>query len=400
VDHDAERIGQRARRYRRAQGKSLDEVAGLAGISKGYLSLLERGLRHWDSRALLQRVAEALAVRSLDLAGQPYADAPQAKEAARAVPPIHLALVRSSIQDGADVAPRPLAALEAADAQLLEWRKACDYAALGRTLPSLLSELHEFAATAPRAEDRSRALWMLLYACHAASSLTRNYGYLADALLASERALDAAEALEDPAAWAIGSFARSHALLPDGAYRVAAREGASALARLEGRREGFGLAAYGATLLATSLAVSGAGDRDAAGDLLDEAAEVAVRTGEAGQRAAMFGPTNVDLHRVSIAVEEGDVARADRIARGVNPSRIDSKERQASFFADWGRARASMRDGDDDAIQLFRRAEKVAPQRLYANVFVRETVADILDSKRRLAGGPELRGLAARLGVL
>lgn len=401
MDQDAERIGQRARRYRRAQGKSLDTVAGLAGIPKGYLSLLERGQRRWDSRALLQQVADALGVRSTDLTGQPYLDTPQARVAARAVPPIHRALVRSSLVDGAEhPTPRPLDDLEQVSARVLEWRRVCDYPALGAALPGLLAELHATVATAPRTADRTRALWLLIAACHAASSLTRNYGYLADALLAADRAMEAADALDDPTARALATFPRTHALVPDGAYRVAARAGRTALDGLEGSRRGLGLEAYGAVLLATSLAVSGTGDAEGCHDMLDEAADVAARTGEAGMRAAMFGPTNVELHRMSVAVEEGDVGRADTLARRVDVARIDSKERQASFYADWGRARAGIRGGEADAVQLFRRAEKIAPQRLYANVFVRETVADILDSARRIAGGPELRGLAQRLGVL
>ncbi|TQS42544.1 helix-turn-helix transcriptional regulator [Cryptosporangium phraense] len=47
-------MGQRVRRHRRAQGKSLEHLAGLAGITKGYLSLLERGQRAWGSRRLVQ----------------------------------------------------------------------------------------------------------------------------------------------------------------------------------------------------------------------------------------------------------------------------------------------------------------------------------------------------------
>ena len=59
-----------------------------------------------------------------------------------------------------------------------------------------------------------------------------------------------------------------------------------------------------------------------------------------------------------------------------------------------------MRGGDAEAIQLFARAEKIAPQRTHANPFVREALAGMLDSAQRLAGGPQLRGLAQRLGVL
>jgi DNA-binding XRE family transcriptional regulator len=69
---DEESIGARIRRCRRARGLSLDQAAGLAGISKPYLSRLERGDRSVDSRSLLLRIAGALEVSVTDLTGQPY----------------------------------------------------------------------------------------------------------------------------------------------------------------------------------------------------------------------------------------------------------------------------------------------------------------------------------------
>jgi hypothetical protein len=41
--------------------------------------------------------------------------------------------------------------------------------------------------------------------------------------------------------------------------------------------------------------------------------------------------------------------------------------------------------------------EAIAPQRIRNNVFVRETVADLLRQARRDVGGRELRGLAWRM---
>lgn len=43
-------IGRRARMIRRRRGLSLDVVAGLAGIGKLYLSMLERGQRGFNRR--------------------------------------------------------------------------------------------------------------------------------------------------------------------------------------------------------------------------------------------------------------------------------------------------------------------------------------------------------------
>jgi hypothetical protein len=43
-------------------------------------------------------------------------------------------------------------------------------------------------------------------------------------------------------------------------------------------------------------------------------------------------------------------------------------------------------------------AEQLAPRLIRTNIFVRETVADLLRQARRDAGGGELRGLAWRRG--
>ena len=66
---DEENIGARIRRYRRSRGLSLDQAAGLAGISKPYLSRIERAERPIDSRGLLLQIATALEVSVTDLTG-------------------------------------------------------------------------------------------------------------------------------------------------------------------------------------------------------------------------------------------------------------------------------------------------------------------------------------------
>jgi transcriptional regulator with XRE-family HTH domain len=68
---DASAIGTRARKIRSRRGLSLDVVAGLAGISKSYLGMLEHGLRGFNRRGLLEDLAGALRCFVVDLAGQP-----------------------------------------------------------------------------------------------------------------------------------------------------------------------------------------------------------------------------------------------------------------------------------------------------------------------------------------
>jgi hypothetical protein len=44
-------------------------------------------------------------------------------------------------------------------------------------------------------------------------------------------------------------------------------------------------------------------------------------------------------------------------------------------------------------------AERLAPQRVRSNRLVQETARHLLERSRRRAGGPELRGLAERMGL-
>jgi len=52
-----------------------------------------------------------------------------------------------------------------------------------------------------------------------------------------------------------------------------------------------------------------------------------------------------------------------------------------------------------EAVGWLRRAEEIAPQRVRNYAPARETVAYLLSRATDTAGGPELRGMAARMGV-
>jgi hypothetical protein len=52
-----------------------------------------------------------------------------------------------------------------------------------------------------------------------------------------------------------------------------------------------------------------------------------------------------------------------------------------------------------EAVRWLRRAEETAPQRIRNSNPVRESVAYLLSRARADAGGRELRGMAARMGV-
>ncbi|MGH3530280.1 MAG: helix-turn-helix domain-containing protein, partial [Pseudonocardiaceae bacterium] len=90
---DALMIGARARMIRRRRGLSLEVVAGLAGISGGYLSMLETGRRGFNRRGLLEDIANALGCSVADLTGRPYlAPDRQSADTAATIPGVSAAL--------------------------------------------------------------------------------------------------------------------------------------------------------------------------------------------------------------------------------------------------------------------------------------------------------------------
>lgn len=69
------------------------------------------------------------------------------------------------------------------------------------------------------------------------------------------------------------------------------------------------------------------------------------------------------------------------------------------FWADLGRGLVTQRATRDEGVAALLRAEKIAPQRIRPNPFVREAVGDLLRRARRDAIGRELRGMAYRIGL-
>lgn len=139
------------------------------------------------------------------------------------------------------------------------------------------------------------------------------------------------------------------------------------------------------------------GDVDAPLDTADELAEY---TGEApGPHSFGFGPTNVGLWRMSLALEVGEPDRAVSVAQGIEPERHPFATRQAAYWIDYGRALAQLAGSRDQAVSALRTAERLFPTRVYRNPFAREAVADLIRRARKGSGGMELRGLAYRMGI-
>jgi transcriptional regulator with XRE-family HTH domain len=398
------RIGQRVRTIRRRRDLSLDAAAGLAGISKAYLSMLERGERRFERRGLLEDLATALGCSVVDLTGQPYL--PGDKDSAdtlATLPPISLALFDCTLDDVPDTPARPIDDLvrmaKAANAAFAGSR----YSVAGHDLGALLTELHVHAVTGDP-DTRRTALAALTEACIVAVGTARNLGNVDLAVYAAGRAHDAARLAENPALAGFAAMSGSVVLGRFGARHRARQIAESALSDVAQADPGADdtAPAEAAGMLHLASAQLAAKDRDssAAQTHLTAAGELARRTGERHALHYDFGPANVQAWSLSLAVELGEgPAKAEAITRTRDyEAGLVSADRRAALHFDLARA-YSQADGlrDAEAVRHFGLADRIAPQRIRHDPVSRELVA-VLDHRTKRRAW-ELESLKHRLGV-
>lgn len=390
-------IGENIRTRRQMLGWSLRFTASRAGISHGHLSKVERGTVSSDNRFILAEIAAALRCSTADLVGQPAPPTDRQTVAAQAsVHSICQALIDLDLSEPGTHPARPTPELHRAALLLRDLWVRCDYAGAGRLLPDLLRELH----TAAAGPDRREALTSLVDVAFVASSTVRHLGHPAEAWLAAERARAAAETLDDPVLLGLAAVAHVQAAGSAGSYDRSlgtATRYANTLQRHTGAAGS--LEVVGTLLLAAANASRALGRPSDSATWVEEAAALAQRTGDTDTMWLWFGPTNVNLWRIAMEADAGDPGRAVSIARGTNPATIPAHMRQVAFHTDTARALAHLRR-DREAVQHLLVAERAAPQYVHSSGLARETARALLDRAQRNAGGPELRGLCERVGVL
>lgn len=395
-------VGARVRFWRLKRALSQQTLAGLAGISQGYVSQIEAGLKEIDKRSTLVRLADALQVSVADLTGQPYApaDAPHARALAF-VPDIRAALISLAYLDLPEAPARGVEELSAATQRLMTARRTCDYAKATSLIAPLLRDLGA-AAYSPTATHRADALRLLTLTTYQAAFVLKYLGFVDLPLAAAERCADAAAELGKPEYVGLADFARLHNL-PSESRSVGRKLATAATERLQHETAPEALQTYGMLHLTCAWTEALAGEPADARTHLEEAAAVAVRLGEdppeGGFAEMNFGPTNVAQWRLSLALETGEPGKAVELARAVDPRRILSNSRRTQFHIEHGAALAATRRSDGEALAQFINAERIAPQRVRLSPVVRDNVGTMLRRARVSAGGEHLRELASRVGV-
>jgi transcriptional regulator with XRE-family HTH domain len=405
MEMDKVTIGARLRTLRRWRGLTQVELADRAGVSASYISMVEHGERLLDRRSHIAAIADALRVSETDLVGGPHLSADRLQsDPHMAIPPLRVALQTNSLTRPAVDQARPLSALRGQVFGTIEpLRRVCDYVGVGQLLPACIDELYYHIAD-PADEPAYRlALETLVEACVIAAAVSKELNYLDLAYLAAERAEEAAGLLDDPVQKGKADFMWLLTLPRAGSWErnlAAAEQAANALEPYA--RDPLGLQVLGMLTLTAALSGAAMQRGDIAAHWLDEAAEIGAQVADTPtDNWQQFSPTNVTMWRMSIGVERGQVGGAVlELAKDVNLDLLEPKaSRRAGFLLDVGRGLAQEPRTRAEAVHWLRLAEDAAPQRVRNSVAVRETVAYLLNRATASAGGRELRGMAARMGV-
>jgi Helix-turn-helix domain len=390
-------LGRKIAGERRRRGLSQPELARMIDRSVAWVSQVERGVRKVDRMSVLETLAAALDVPLAELA----AEAPVVAAVTEEPPGAGgLRLVLSgahALRAMLDNRPSPTI-----DTLRGEARKAWELAHAGRytDLTDLLRGLVPDLETAVRAlpEEQRAAVFELMSATYqACSAALAKLGEPEAAWIAADRSMAAAERAGNPMLVAAGAFRLVFVFISARHYDQAvetARTAAEALWPMadEGNLEAMSL--WGGLTLQRAVIASRVNDPDTAYGQLELARQIAGRLGEGrNDYNTEFGPANVGLQEVAVAVELGDAGRALRVAASVDTSSL-SAERRARMLIEVARAHAQRRQTHEAVVSLIQ-AEQITPELVRSHELVRQLVSDLLTMQDPPAA--ELRDLAGRL---
>ena len=327
--------------------------------------------------------------------------------AALGLPAAGLSLPRSDpagplnevLYGGVRAEPAPLEVLRGATIEARGFFQTARYDRLTAILSRLIATA---VATRDNADgdDRATANALLADAYIVAANLVIKVNDDPFAWTLADRALQAAQAGDDPLTMAEGRRVVATVLRRTGRAANARELLLAAVRDIE--PQGFAgpaqLSMYGTLLEAAAYTAAVDGNRSAASELIGEAKAAATRLGgDANHRFTAFGPTNVALYQVSIAQVLGDSGTAIEHAKTVRPSAIPTPERQGRYWIDVSRAYHQW-GKPEPCFRALLAAERCAPDEVRYRPPVHRIAEDLLRADRRQAL-PGLPAFARRIGV-
>lgn len=371
-------IGERVAWYRRRRGMPQEVLAGLVSRTTDWLSKVENNRIELDRLSVVRSLAQVLDVSVGDLLGEPSL-MDWSPDQASTVPALREALLDyrqlSPFRTAEEPEPMSLDDLRGQVRQAWDAYQGSKYGLAVHTLPTLISATHTASRTYA-GDDLLEVQKLLALTYQVSSVLLTKIGEADLAWVAAERGFQAAQQSGDLVVQ--GSVVRAiiHSLQSTGRYADAKRLTTDAAGFLQAglsKPSPEFLSVYGTVFLAGSVAAARDEDRASVRGFLDEADEVAKRLGGDGNFLwTSFGPTNVAIHRVTTAMDLGDVQVAIDLGETVDPSGLP-EERQARHAMELSRALSAW-NRTDEALSCLLEAERIAPEQVRYHAISRQLI--------------------------
>jgi transcriptional regulator with XRE-family HTH domain len=397
--------GDRIQIYRTRKGITQATLGGLVGRSEDWVSKVERNIIPVDSVTKLTEIARVLGVRDLaELTGRPLALAPNGGPEHSSVAAIRASMSQLPGLLGDTLTTNTLAppelATKVADAWQIYDHDTNRYTALGPLLPTLLGEAHRTVRNA--ADQAPAATRSLIEVYNLLQVYLKRLGERDLARIAADRALSLATNLGDPvligaAAWNLCAILTNRGEAAESLDLAFATIGT--LTPIPDDASPEYISVYGALHVSAVIAAARSGKPKTGWELLHKADGIARRLGgDRNDWRTSFGPTNVAMHGVHLAGEEGDAAEALRLADNVEINPALPLERRTRYLVEVMNASRLRRD-DLGTLYMLKAIETESPEEIKYYPLVREALRDLL-KREKATYKRDLRGLATRVGVI
>ncbi|MEU1586442.1 helix-turn-helix domain-containing protein [Micromonospora sp. NPDC005710] len=396
MNGDSLPIGRRVAYLRARRKLSQQSFADRLGKSKSWVDKVERGVRSLERVSTIRDIAAVLRVDTAALLGRD-AQSVGAGERIEGIAQVRAALSTYEMALGPSAARHDVMSSDRRARQVEHaWTtfQHARYPQVVELLPWLLIDVQR-----AHARDSETDRMALVEAYRLTASVLVKLDEASLAWLAADRAMSAAigdRLLVAAAAVQLGQVlrasSRARSVMLAAAYRIAHDDGDQATPQE--------LSLCGALLIQAALAPGRPGDDRAAVELLDEAAEMAARVGDGhDHHRTAFGPTAVELARVTAAVELGnghDAVALHETATIREGWRWLPVEHRAAHLLDAARAYLQT-DDPANAARVLVWADRIAP----AEVRYRPAARDVVAQAARAPDAPTtITELAGTLGVV
>ncbi|MBL7260457.1 helix-turn-helix domain-containing protein [Paractinoplanes lichenicola] len=401
-------IGRRVAYWRGRRKMSQQVFADRLGKSKSWVDKVERGVRRIDKLSVVYDIADVLQVDVQLLLGK---DVERRPEAQSGIDDIALEEIREALERYDQMSAfferpshsPPLPELRKAVSHAWLTYQHAKYRMLARTLPTLMRDAQAADSAYASGAKAKEAAHLLGQVYQITSSVLRKAGEHELSWLAADRSIAVSQRADDQLLAGLASYRVGDALLALGRAHPALNvnvDTANRLASGNQNRRRERLSIYGMLLVNGAIAAARIGESTTVRDLI-AGAEEATRElgGDQNHYWAGFGPTNVQLHRASTAVELGDGGNAVEYHERLDQAgfaALPSDERARHYLTI---ARGYMQMGDSEkAGEMLLEGDRLAPSEIRCRPLAHEVLSDVL---RRTRGTPPapIAELAEQMGV-